>query len=308
MRARSLVPRSLSIHLSRDLAAGRLVLFAGAGFSSLAHDAGGQRRVPTGVALGDELWRLCFPDEQRDASTLQDLFHHALLTHRHRLAELIERRLRVSAERLPEFYQLWFDMPWRRIYTLNVDDLEQAAAARFSLRRRICSLSALRAGASDRQLQVSGSVLDVIHLNGSVEDGPERMTFSTLQYAQRFAERSPFYSQLIEDFAQFPMLFVGMRLDESPLWQALELGGLRRTVDAAPPGLLVTPQVTRARHSLLRSLNIDWLAMDLREFAEDVLAPLAPVIPAGLAALDTAHRKQAVEDADLSHVLDGDRS
>ena len=304
MRARGAVPTSVMEFLRQELSTGRMVLFTGAGFSTVAHDVTGQRRVPTGTAFADELWRLCFPDEQRDGSTLQDLFQHALHQHRDRLAELVHRRLRVSSDRLPPFYRQWFDMPWRRIYTLNVDDLEDAAASRFELRRNVRVLSALRRDASDAMLRVDGSTLDVIHLNGTVDDGPEGITFSTLQYADRLAGQCAFYTQLVRDFARYPMLFVGTKLEESPLWRALEMAGMRERVHASPPGLLVTREVTRARRSLLESLHIAWLPMDVQQFAEEVLASMADVIPQGLAALDRTREAGPVEEAEHASAFD----
>ena len=294
-RGRSPVPRAVFDFLRRELGAGRMVLFTGAGFSAQARDAGGREWVPTGEPLADELWRLCFPGEPRDGSTLQDLFQHALATRRDALAALLERRLRVSATGLPAFYRHWFAMPWRRMYTLNVDDLEKAAAQRFDLPRRVRVLSALRAGGPEATLRVDAETLDVIHLNGVIDDGPEGIMFSTVQYAQRLAAGGGLYSQLVEDFVRYPMLFVGTRLDESPLWQQLERAGVRARVSHTPPGLLVTQAVTRARQSLLASLDIRWLAMDVETFATEVLAALEDVVPVGLAALDRARAVNRVE-------------
>jgi hypothetical protein len=288
------VPAAVRDLLRRELAAGRMVLFTGAGFSSLARDASGRRHVPTGDPLADELWRLCFANERRDASSLPDLYAHALATCPRQLAALLEERLRVAARTLPRFYETWLKMPWRRVYTLNVDDLATVTAARFGLSRRVRALSALRDGVEDTMLHVDRDQLDIIHLNGLIDDGPERITFSTVQYAGRLAQRCAFYSQLVRDFAEYPVLFVGTKLDETPLWQHLELSGLREQLDETPPGLLVTQHVTRARQCVLASLNIHWLPMDVRSFADKVLAPLADeVIEPGLRALErtrVAHR------------------
>lgn len=292
------VPRGVRDFLARELAGGRMVLFTGAGFSSLARDRQGRRRVPTGEPLADELWRLCFPGEPRDASSLADLYAHALATRRRRLAALLDRRLRVDARTLPRFYETWFAMPWRRVYTLNVDDLATVTAARFGLGRRLRALSALRDGVEDTMLRADREQLDIIHLNGLVDDGPERITFSTVQYAGRLARRCAFYSQLVRDFAEYPVLFVGTKLDESPLWQHLELSGLRDQIDETPPGLLVTQHVTRARQCVLAGLNIRWLAMDVRSFAEEVLAPLRDeVLEPGLRALDATRARHRAAPA-----------
>lgn len=263
-----------------------MVLFTGAGFSSQARDRDGRRHVPTGEPLADELWRLCFGGGPRDASSLADLYAHALATRPRRLAALLERRLRVDARTLPRFYETWMAMPWRRVYTLNVDDLATVTAARCRLPRRVRALSALRDGVEDTMLRVDRDQLDVIHLNGVIDDGPERITFSTVQYAGRLAQRCAFYSQMVRDFADYPVLFVGTKLDESPLWQHFELEGLRDKIARTPPGLLVTQEVTRARQCVLAALGIRWLAMDVRSFAEEVLGPLGDgVIERGLRAL-----------------------
>lgn len=263
-----------------------MVLFTGAGFSSLARDKSGRRHVPTGQPLADELWQLCFPGEKRDASSLADLYAHALASQPRALAALIEQRLRVDPRTLPSLYETWLRMPWRRVYTLNVDDVATVTAERFRLPRRVRALSALREGAEDTMLQIDRDELDIIHLNGVVGDGPERITFSTMQYAGRLAQRCAFYSQLVRDFAEYPVLFVGTKLDEMPLWQHLELAGVREQLDESPPALLVTEHVTRARQCVLDELNIRWVAMDVRTFAEELLAPLRDeVVEAGLDAL-----------------------
>lgn len=275
-----------------------MVLFTGAGFSSLARDRQGRRPVPTGEPLADELWQLCFPGHARDGSSLADLYAHALATRRRRLAALIDCRLRVDGRTLPRFYETWFALPWRRVYTLNVDDLATVTAARFRLGRRVRALSALRDGVEDTMLRVGRDALDIIHLNGVVDDGPERITFSTVQYAGRLAQRSAFYSQLARDFAEYPVLFVGTKLDESPLWQHLELAGLREQIDDTPPGLLVTQAVTRARQCLLAALNIRWLPMDVRGFANEVLAPLRDeVMEPGLRALEATRARHRAAPA-----------
>jgi hypothetical protein len=262
--------------LREEIAAGRVILFTGAGFSVHARaTAGGE--VPLGEDLADELWRLCFRRGDRDGSSLADLFEHARMTAPARLARLVERRLRVDPARLPELYRLWFSMPWRRVYTLNVDDLEHAAAARYGLPRPIVSISALR-----RARRRPPGALEVIHLNGVVDDGPEGITFSTVQYGERLASRDVWYRQLVADMARRPFLYVGTRLEESPLWQHLQLGPLAhpRRRNHRPRSFLVATSLTRARQSLLRAYRIDWIRATAEEFAGDVLARLAPLDPA----------------------------
>jgi hypothetical protein len=277
-------------YLAEAMRSGRLTLFTGAGFSCDARALDG-RPIPSGKELADELWQLCFPGEERDESALQDLFQHALATCPRQLDELLRRRLTTGDAPLPEHYQLWFSLPWRRVYTVNVDELEIAAAQRFPLPRRPQPISALTSAAEPGNDPTDG-VLQVIHLNGMIRDAPEHVTFSTTQYATRLANREPWYRAVAEELLECPFLFVGTRLDEMPLWQHLEAEGSRRKrngYDDRPHSFAVTPQLERARRSLLATFRIEWVPMEARAFAEDVLAQL-PGATAGARGLQQSCR------------------
>lgn len=255
-------------YLREALASRRLFLFTGAGFSRGARDRDG-RPIPSTHQLTGELWRLCFGDARPDGSSLADLYHHALVSRRARLRALLQRRLRVDPSSLSWRHRAWLSLPWRRVYTLNVDDLERAAARRFAL--DIATVSALRRRA---RLHASPRRLDVVHLNGVVDDAPDGVTFSTIQYGERLARRERFYARLVEELRRHPFLFVGTQLGEAPLWQHVEMRALRST-RRRPPSFLVASRLGRARQALLRALGIEWLPMTAERFAADVLPELA---------------------------------
>ncbi len=283
-------------YLSRELAAGRLNLFMGAGFSAEARDADG-RRLPTGPELAAELWEICFPREKRDRSKLQDLFEHALAHCREELGELIARRLRVDPGSLRKHVGLWFEMPWRRAYTLNVDDIEEAAARRFELPRKVVALSALDDD-NDRACRgtASEAELEVVHLNGVVGHGVDRITFSTIQYGDRLAQHDACYRRMVQDLVEYPFVFVGTRLDEPPLWQHLRMRGSDGKSNherERPLSFLVTPKLERARQSLLRDMNIEWIPTTAAKFAKETLARLRDTVTPGLRALRGEHSATA---------------
>lgn len=272
--------RSISHYLGAELARGRLMLMSGAGFSADARDLDG-RPIPTGDELAAELWELCFPGETRDRSDLQDLFQHALTRRREALTRLLRRRLTVDPATLPDWYERWFSLPWRRAYTLNVDDIERAAGRRFRLPRGIAMVSALRDSTARSAPSPAGDVrpLEIVHLNGLIDDAPDGITFSTTQYGMRLAQHEPWYERLVSDLATRPFLFVGTRLDESPLWQHMELrgrrdGGSGAGVAERPRSFVVTPQLERARRSLLEEFNIEWVPASARDFAIEALGAL----------------------------------
>lgn len=122
----------------------------------------------------------------------------------------------------------WFSAPWRRIYTLNVDDLEAAVARQFVLPRRLRSISAI-AGADPPP---DPDALDVVHPGGFAGAGARALTFSTLQYASRLCGTDREYERLVADLALRPFVFAGTTLDEVTLWRHLER---HRRTDGPPP-------------------------------------------------------------------------
>ena len=253
------------------------MLFTGAGFSSSARDRLG-RPIPSSEEITREIWQLCFPDSPQDGSSLTDLFRHALRRHPERLDALLRERLGVDEEHLPAFYQKWCSVPWKRAWTLNVDDIERAAARRFRLPRPIETISAITS--PFRRELLGTSALLFIHLNGCVDDGVRHVTFSTTQYGERLAQHDPWYSQFVDDLMHHPFVIVGTRLEEAPFWRSLHefYGGDGSDVPTdVCTAFIVSPKLTRARRTLLEDLGITWLQMSAEEFADQVLSePLPP--------------------------------
>lgn len=267
--------RGVRDHLQHELDRGRASLFMGAGFSSSARDVDG-RSVPLGDELAGELFELCFPGAERDESTLQDLFHHALRHHRRDLERLLRARLSIDAASLPDWYRWWFAPRWRRAWTLNVDVVERVVSERFGLDRPIESVSAL---GDERPSGVPGPdrALTVVHLNGIIDAGCDHVTFATTQYGRRLASRDVWYAELANELVHQSFVFVGTRLDEAPLWQHLEGRDVRERIannGDAPRSFLVTTRLDRARRCLLQDFSIEWVRASAEDFAREVLARL----------------------------------
>jgi NAD-dependent SIR2 family protein deacetylase len=130
--------------LASRMARAEAVLFTGAGFSWDAKDEDG-RPIPQVDDLKKEIWESTWPREPVESqSTLADTYAAALAEGRNRLTRLMKKRLKVSPESVTEWHRTWLSMPWRRAYTVNIDDLEWAAGRVFPLPRRIRPHSALR--------------------------------------------------------------------------------------------------------------------------------------------------------------------
>lgn len=245
-------------------------LFTGAGFSSEATDSAGQS-VPDAKEMVSDLWQMLYDSDAPDDSSLSDLYDAALLRAPDQLRAYLERRLKIGDAPLPRSFARWFSAPWRRIYTLNVDDLEHAVMRQFRLPRPLVPRSALAA----RSEPPPEGGLEVIHLNGIAGDAAEDVTFSTLQYAERLCSRDREYERLVQDLTTIPFVFVGTTLDEVVLWKHLHME--RQARGDRPPrkhSFLIASHLTRARRDLLASVNIHWIQATAAEIAETVLAKI----------------------------------
>lgn len=252
------------------IGSGEAALFTGAGFSAEAKDRSG-RSLPDSRTMISELWSMLFGDAEPDESSLADLYDVALLRAPERLRDYLGTRLQIGDTPLSPSFATWFSAPWRRIYTLNVDDLEAAVARQFRLPRPLVSVSAL----AEDPPTPPANALEVVHLNGIAGDDPSQVTFSTLQYASRLCSPDREYGRLVEDLRTQPFVFVGTTLDEVVLWKHVQLE--RQANGNRPPrrhSFLISPSLSRARQTLLASVKIHWVRGTAAELAEKVLKRL----------------------------------
>ena len=292
------INKSWFLHIQSQFERARPILFTGAGFSLGARNICGDP-VPSAPALRAMLWGLCFPGTAvEDGSSLQDLYEHALRRNRSKLAELLTSQLTTDPGSIPDWYSKILSMPWQRYYTLNIDDLEQAVSSRFDLPRNPISISATNERSGAPRDSNPATELEVIHLNGTTQDIPDRITFSTTQYAERLARPEPWYLRFASDILTSPVIFVGTRLDESPLWQHLTLRFSRggpELRELRHRSYLVTPTLDRARLALLAEYNVEHIPMAADEFVAQILEPMQPSARKGLDYLSSEARAHAEE-------------
>lgn len=266
-------------HLKEQFSKARPILFTGAGFSCDAHNISNEN-VPTGVQLKRKLWDLCFKEKPfDDRNTLQDLFELAKLRHSGELISLLRRSFTVKSDGLPEWYETVFTLPWYRVYTLNIDDLAFAAQRRFKLQRPLRAISAMT-GKLRVLSEIKPDYLDYIYLNGSLDDAPHAVTFSTNQYAERLSRDQPWYYQLVEDIMTHPIVFMGTQLEEPPLWQYIQKrqdrGGADQT-EYRPKSYIVSRNLPEAKATTLKiNHNVTYVEADSKSFSEQVLEEIGP--------------------------------
>jgi len=276
-----MLPPDVLPHLATHFRRAQVILFTGGGFSHAAKNVNGLP-VPLLPDLRVLLWNLCFPGDPPDTvSSVQDLYLYAITHKRRELTEVLRKSLTVDANSLAPEYSAWFSFPWYRIYTLNIDDLASAVSRRHRLPRKPHIVSATKGGAPGA---LPADAVEVVHLNGTLDDIPDDVTFSSTQYAERLARQEPWYSTCATDLITHPVVFVGTRLDEPPLWQHLELRGARGAKslhELRPKSYLVIPELERPRRELLRQHNVTHIPMTMEQFTEEVLGKLSDAATEG---------------------------
>ena len=146
----------------------------------------------------------------------------------------------------------------------------------------------------------------MVCLNGTIEGIPDKVTFSTSQYAQRLSSPDHLYARLVSEILSRPIVFVGTKIDESPLWQSIETRrrkGSRGTRELRPRSYLITPELDRPREDRLATFNIVWIKMTAREFSEEVLEKLNEASQKGFGNLGEL-KKYKRDDARIDFVSD----
>ena len=281
-----LEPRILA-YLKARIRRADTVLFTGAGFSR-----GAMNRLGKPMPLGDELrsvfWEVCYPGVPFDESSkLQDLFQVAQSRNPRGLLEALRQHLSVDPDSIPEYYAALLSLPWYSIYTLNVDDLAVAIGRKYPLRRKLTMLSAV-AWTRGGSVEAADRAVDVVHLNGLLDDAPAGVTFSPTQYAERLAGQEPVYAQCAAEVLSHPVVFIGTPLDESPLWQHVQMRkkGPRAKREFRRESFIITPKLDRPRIELLqREFNVTHIPLTVAEFAQELLPQLSEEAGEGFALL-----------------------
>ena len=288
------------LYLRDHFAKANAILFTGAGFSRGSKNiVGGE--LPLGSEVAVALWNIAFPDRAAPVGpiSLPDVFESCQLTAKSKLESYLDSTFRVDPTSIPAWVAHIFSLPWLKIYTLNIDDLASATSRVHSLPRQVNEISALRVGGT--QEKDFKNFLNVIHLNGLVNTGADGVTFSTTPYAERLAHDDPVYLQLAAELIVNPFVFIGTRLDESLLWQHIQLR--RRKLpgrELRRRSFIVTPNLDLPRETMLGQFNVVWKAGDGEEFINSIAAQASDSISAGLAILKSGTKK----DTSTIHTVD----
>jgi len=294
-------------HLKTQFESCNPVLFTGAGFSYGCVNMK-NKTIPMGKELSEILWELCYKEDKfEDSIKLDEIYQLACLRKKTEVHKLLANSFTINPDSITDSQKGFFDFPWKKVYTLNIDNFEFAMQKKHEMARRILSVDALSPSSTKTAIEKGSGCLLYIHLNGSLEN-IEEVTFSKSSYYKRLSSDDYWYSDLVSSLFTCPFVFIGTELDEPSFWMFIEqrkLKGQRSNFELRPKSYLVVPSLSLPRQEILASYNITWLPMTCDEFYTNILCEIKSCINKGLSFVEnlTSEKAEQPESYELGYIL-----
>lgn len=253
-------------YLIPRLAGNRVLLFLGAGFSLEAKNLL-DMPFPTGKSLAKTLWsHLQLPGEY-DGTHLKEMFEVLLTSNipNKEIEALLENQLTAHPDGVPARYDIIASVFWRRIYTINIDNLlpiiyERTNAARLDI--------VVNSDDDPKERDQFLRSVQAVYLHGKLPCSPDNLIFSRGQYARNAVTQLPLYEQFVREYSTLCTIFVGTSFDEDLAWQYVEQRKARprRIKEHRPKSFLIDPKVTHTQSRLLEQFNIKPIPASVGDF------------------------------------------
>ena len=211
--------------LVRGIAEAQYNLLLGAGFSMSAADRAGNS-LPSGPGLSREINReFSLGFQETEAGNLPVVFDEARHSQKDQAGALSKYLKGRFTSTRPTWHGQVLDMPFERIWTLNIDDVFDQLRQRETRKFSPATLTWMDDLTPSK---ISSGSVQVVHLHGratSLGESCEGIIFTLREYAKAVRSRGDWHSEFWNQWLQRPFLVVGARLvDEFDLVEALTRG------------------------------------------------------------------------------------
>ncbi|WP_161796866.1 SIR2 family protein [Devosia soli] len=268
---------------------GSAICFLGAGFSTLAGDSGGTRKVPSSSELTDELWKLAnVPPEP--GSSLTDIAEFFEANSRGaELAAYLGKRLTFCKP--APVQETILNLPWRAIFTTNFDDIVERALPE----DKIQVVSPIR-----RPNFILTDKIPLYYLHGRALDLSERsgvasLVLSESNYLDVRSKDSDLYAAFVNEIhAASQIFFIGYSVRDTEIASRIVTLGdslRRKSVVIAKPGQGAVANARLQKFGDIAGIGVEGLAAALEAQAHE------PVIrDSGLVFLKAVERPEPVTE------------
>jgi hypothetical protein len=246
--------------LKKQIRAGRVSLFLGAGFSVAAKNGLGET-PPLGNPLAEILAAEAGFDYTGEyLATVYEAAQKHLGTAR--LWELLRKNYDIYS--FADWYKIVADITWHRIYTLNIDNLVQKIYQSGSTQRLRTIINPAPVEERDPHF---GS-LQCVHLHGFVETPDKGLTFSLPDFGNMTARPNPWYQAFVDDLYNRSVIFIGTQLEEPMFHHYLQMRDAkdRQIQEYRPKSYLVNRTIGKMRITTLKERNITGIESTAEEF------------------------------------------
>ena len=250
-----------------------LLLGAGASVGALGGDG---KPLPLAERLRIELCEE-FRLPTDELQSLADAYEEALQIDRGAPVEAYLLRRFTHCE--PSWQDVICQMPWRRIWNLNIDDVYERAARKCL--RPSQSLFPVDWTSVYRELDDPDGQVQLAYLHGRAADlgtSKTRLVFSIAEYADATATPHTWHRLFSDLFQQQPFIVVGSRLkDEVDLAAAVRLGNHSFSMTKTP-SLFVSPTISALDAGRLRRWGLTPITTTAEQFFRTLAKAVAPRI------------------------------
>ena len=171
-------------------------------------------------------------------------------------------------------YESLTRIPFKRIYTLNIDDcLDRAfnhAQKDIEIKNRNDHIS---------EYSFENEITTIIKLNGDINKPDLEYIFSPEQYAKSINSNSNWYSQLVNDMFTYTFVFIGTKLNEPLLEYHLQRFKTNNNVNIPNQGFVITPSATEIEKLSLENTNLQHINGTLLDFINHINSHFNGEIP-----------------------------
>ena len=261
--------------IAQGLVYGEYSLLLGAG-ASVGAVGGNGRALPTGAGLRDALIEQFNIDTGGETLPLSQVYDYLQQVGLVGQANTFLRDWFVDCR--PSWQHLLAEFNWKRIWTLNIDDVIEKAFRETG--RSIESLT-WNQRFSDR---ISPSSQQIIHLHGLAGRLPaddtknDALVFSLSDYAREVANPRTWHKVFFDEFAGDSFLVIGAQLtQEIDLIDALNPGNAARMTTGFP-SVVVVPEITQIRRTQLEASGFTIVESDGERFINRLIEHFRAII------------------------------